>query len=163
MKKSIILIALILFSGFGICSGTSGQYLCRICISRTVLTISILPILMLKDELKMALDGVLDWNMPFPGNRAIELQYKRQDTNAPTTFRDPNIGGGGLNTSNFELGINWVMLNFTNYVPNEMIWQNLFLVQVWVWEFLMLKIPTMGIPTTGQNLLGISGEDQTFG
>ncbi|MCH6200257.1 porin family protein [Aquiflexum sp. LQ15W] len=52
-----------------------------------------------------------------PGNRAIEIQYKRQDTFAPTTFRDPSIGGGGLKRSNFELGINWVMLNFTNYIP----------------------------------------------
>jgi opacity protein-like surface antigen len=52
-----------------------------------------------------------------PGNRAIELQYKRQDTNVPTTYRDPGIGGGGLNTANFNLGINWIMLNFTNYIP----------------------------------------------
>jgi opacity protein-like surface antigen len=52
-----------------------------------------------------------------PGNRAIEIQYKRQDTFAPTTFRDPSIGGGGLNRVNFDLGINWIMLNFTNYIP----------------------------------------------
>ncbi|MCS4436532.1 porin family protein [Aquiflexum gelatinilyticum] len=52
-----------------------------------------------------------------PGNRAIEIQYKRQDTFAPTTFRDPSIGGGGLNRANFDLGINWIMLNFTNYIP----------------------------------------------
>lgn len=56
------------------------------------------------------------------GKRAIELQYKRQDTNAPTTYRDPGIGGGGLNSANFDVGINWVMLNFTNYIPiNEQV------------------------------------------
>jgi opacity protein-like surface antigen len=52
-----------------------------------------------------------------PGGKAIEIQYLRQDANAPTTYLDSGITGGNIRTTNFDLGINWIMLNFTNYFP----------------------------------------------
>jgi len=49
--------------------------------------------------------------IPYRGG--IELQYQRQETNAPTTYRDGF--GGDLEFADFDLTINWVMLNFTRY------------------------------------------------
>ncbi|MCX2744030.1 outer membrane beta-barrel protein [Mangrovivirga sp. M17] len=47
---------------------------------------------------------------------AIELQYQRQDTNAPTFYRD-NSFGSEEQFSDFSLSINWIMLNGTRYFP----------------------------------------------
>jgi opacity protein-like surface antigen len=53
-----------------------------------------------------------------PGKGAIELQYLRQDTNAPTIYQD----GGSIQNTNFDLALNWIMLNGTRYFPvNETI------------------------------------------
>jgi opacity protein-like surface antigen len=52
-----------------------------------------------------------------PGGKAIEIQYLRQDTNAPTTWADSQLTGGDVRFTNFDLGINWIMFNFTNYFP----------------------------------------------
>jgi opacity protein-like surface antigen len=116
MKKSIILIAFTLISGMGFAQGlrvnTYAGY---------VFPDSFDNFYSANSYVEGRIEDGFRWGVgleyAIPGNRAIELQYKRQDTFAPTTYRDPNIGGGGLNSSNFELGINWVMLNFTNYVP----------------------------------------------
>jgi opacity protein-like surface antigen len=57
-----------------------------------------------------------------PGKAAIELQYLRQDTNAPTTYQDGGILGGQIQRTDFDLDLNWVMLNATRYIPvNEVI------------------------------------------
>lgn len=48
-----------------------------------------------------------------PNRGAIELQYLRQDTNAPTVYQD----GGQVRNTNFDLAINWIMLNGTRYFP----------------------------------------------
>jgi opacity protein-like surface antigen len=49
-----------------------------------------------------------------PDRGAIEIQYLRQDTNAPTTYLDEGIFNQIQNT-NFDVAINWVMLNGTRY------------------------------------------------
>ncbi|WP_026956835.1 outer membrane beta-barrel protein [Algoriphagus vanfongensis] len=51
-----------------------------------------------------------------PDRGAIEIQYLRQDTNAPTTYLDQGIFNNIQNT-NFDVAINWVMLNGTRYFP----------------------------------------------
>lgn len=57
-----------------------------------------------------------------PGKGAIELQYLRQDTNAPTTYQDGGFLGGELQFTDFDLALNWIMLNGTRYFPvNETI------------------------------------------
>lgn len=116
MKKSIILIVLMVLSGFGFAQGlrvnTYAGY---------VFPDSFDNFYSANSYVEGRIEDGFRWGVgleyAIPGNRAIEIQYKRQDTFAPTTFRDPSIGGGGLNRSNFELGINWIMLNFTNYIP----------------------------------------------
>lgn len=53
-----------------------------------------------------------------PGTtKAFELQYLRQDTNAPVTYVDSGILGGQIQTTDFDLSANWIMLNGTNYFP----------------------------------------------
>jgi opacity protein-like surface antigen len=52
-----------------------------------------------------------------PGKGAIELQYLRQDTNAPTIYQDGGIFDGGIQNTNFDLALNWIMLNGTRYFP----------------------------------------------
>ncbi|MEN2281199.1 outer membrane beta-barrel protein [Algoriphagus sp. SE2] len=51
-----------------------------------------------------------------PNKGAIEIQYLRQDTNAPTTYLDESIVGG-VKFTDFDLAINWIMLNGTRYFP----------------------------------------------
>jgi opacity protein-like surface antigen len=48
-----------------------------------------------------------------PGKAAIELQYLRQDTNAPTVYQD----GLQIQQTDFILAENWIMLNGTRYFP----------------------------------------------
>lgn len=48
--------------------------------------------------------------------KAFELQYLRQDTNAPITYLDGGIGGGSVQNANFDLKNNWIMFNGTNYM-----------------------------------------------
>ena len=57
-----------------------------------------------------------------PQKAAIEIQYLRQDTNAPTNYQDGGFLGGSIQNTNFDLALNWIMLNGTRYFPvNEMI------------------------------------------
>lgn len=58
----------------------------------------------------------LEYLLP-QGTKAIELLYLRQDTNAPTTYQDGGILGGQIQNANFDLGINWIMVNGINYFP----------------------------------------------
>lgn len=58
----------------------------------------------------------LEYQLPNT-TKAFELQYLRQDTSAPITYRDASIGGGEVQTTEFELSENWIMLNGTNYFP----------------------------------------------
>lgn len=46
-----------------------------------------------------------------PNKGAIEIQYLRQDTNAPTVYQD----GLTIQSTDFDLDINWIMLNGTKY------------------------------------------------
>jgi opacity protein-like surface antigen len=51
-----------------------------------------------------------------PAKAAIEIQYLRQDTNAPTVYQDEGILGG-IQNADFDLALNWIMLNGTRYFP----------------------------------------------
>ena len=57
----------------------------------------------------------LEYKLPNTG-KAFELQYLRQDTNAPITYLDGGIGGGNVQNADFELKSNWILLNGTNYL-----------------------------------------------
>lgn len=46
-------------------------------------------------------------------NQGIELQYLRQDTEAPTTYR--TSFSGPIQNTRFDLGINYIMLNSNRY------------------------------------------------
>lgn len=48
-------------------------------------------------------------------NKAFELQYLRQDTQVPLTYLDAGLGGD-VNFTEFDLAMNWIMLNGTNYI-----------------------------------------------
>lgn len=62
----------------------------------------------------------LEYHIPYRG--AIEIQYLRQDTNAPTRYQDGGFLGGAIQNTNFDLAINWIMLNGTKYFEvNEMV------------------------------------------
>lgn len=50
-----------------------------------------------------------------PSKGGLELQYLRQDTNAPTIYQSRNFFNGDLQFSDFDLGLNWIMLNGTRY------------------------------------------------
>ncbi|MDN3204796.1 porin family protein [Algoriphagus sediminis] len=57
-----------------------------------------------------------------PQKGAVELQYLRQDTNAPTTYRDGGILNGEIQFTDFDLAINWIFVNGTKYFPvNEVV------------------------------------------
>ncbi|WP_373399241.1 outer membrane beta-barrel protein [Algoriphagus halophilus] len=56
----------------------------------------------------------LEYHIPNRG--AVEIQYLRQDTNAPTTYLDTGFQGGPRFTD-FDMAINWIMLNGTRYFP----------------------------------------------
>ena len=51
-----------------------------------------------------------------PRRGAVELQYLRQDTEAPTVYTD-GFFGGDIQRTTFDIGINWIMLNGTRYFP----------------------------------------------
>ncbi|WPR77868.1 outer membrane beta-barrel protein [Algoriphagus sp. NG3] len=55
----------------------------------------------------------IEYHIPMRG--AVEIQYLRQDTNAPTVYQDGGIFGGQIQNTNFDLAINWLMLNGTRY------------------------------------------------
>lgn len=62
----------------------------------------------------------VEYHIPYKG--AVELQYLRQDTNAPTVYQDGGILGGRLQSTDFQLGINWIFLNGTRYFDvNEIV------------------------------------------
>ncbi|MDI1323047.1 MAG: porin family protein [Algoriphagus sp.] len=48
-------------------------------------------------------------------NKAFELQYLRQDTQVPLTYLDSDFGGN-VKSTEFDLAMNWIMLNGTNYI-----------------------------------------------
>lgn len=57
----------------------------------------------------------LEYQLPNT-TKAFELQYLRQDTNAPITYLDSGFGSD-IQFTDFELTTNWIMLNGTNYFP----------------------------------------------
>lgn len=59
--------------------------------------------------------GGIEYVIPERG--AFEIQYLRQNTNAPTVYMDGILSGGQLQRSNFDLRLNWLMLNSTRYFP----------------------------------------------
>ncbi|EAZ79755.1 outer membrane beta-barrel protein [Algoriphagus machipongonensis] len=64
--------------------------------------------------------GGIEYHIPNRG--AIEIQYLRQDTNAPTIYQDGGFLGGQIQNTNFDVAINWIMLNGTRYFPvNEIV------------------------------------------
>ncbi|GMQ29472.1 outer membrane beta-barrel protein [Algoriphagus confluentis] len=50
-----------------------------------------------------------------PNGKGIELQYLRQDTQAPMIYQDGGILGGQLQRTTFDLAANWIMVNGNNY------------------------------------------------
>jgi opacity protein-like surface antigen len=58
----------------------------------------------------------LEYKLPNT-TKAFELQYLRQDTQAPITYLDEGIGGGNVQSADFDLASNWIMANGTNYIP----------------------------------------------
>ncbi len=52
-----------------------------------------------------------------PGIGGLEIQYLRQNTNAPTVYSDVIHSGGQLQKTDFDLRLNWLMLNSTRYFP----------------------------------------------
>ncbi|WP_154858730.1 porin family protein [Cyclobacterium xiamenense] len=50
-----------------------------------------------------------------PDRGGLELQYLRQNTNAPTVYLDNILSGGQVQQTNFDLRLNWLMLNGTRY------------------------------------------------
>lgn len=57
-----------------------------------------------------------------PRKAAIEIQYLRQETNAPTRYQDGGIFSGSVQLTDFNLAVNWIMINGTKYFPvNETI------------------------------------------
>ncbi len=57
----------------------------------------------------------LEYHIPQRG--AIELQYLRQSTNAPTVYQDGGIFDGELQFTDFDLNLNWIFVNGTRYFP----------------------------------------------
>lgn len=57
----------------------------------------------------------LEYHIPDRG--AIEIQYLRQDTNAPTVYQDGGILGGQLQQTTFDMAINYIYINGTRYFP----------------------------------------------
>ncbi|WP_375585520.1 porin family protein [Cyclobacterium xiamenense] len=57
--------------------------------------------------------GGIEYLIPDKGG--IELQYLRQNTNAPTVYLDDILSGGQLRQTDFDLRLNWLMLNGTRY------------------------------------------------
>lgn len=48
-------------------------------------------------------------------SKAFELQYLRQDTQVPLTYLDAGLGSD-VKSTEFDLALNWIMLNGTNYI-----------------------------------------------
>ncbi|MHA7129336.1 outer membrane beta-barrel protein [Algoriphagus namhaensis] len=62
----------------------------------------------------------LEYHIPQRG--ALELQYLRQSTIAPTVYQDGGIFGGEIQRTTFDLDINWIFVNGTRYFPiNEIV------------------------------------------
>jgi opacity protein-like surface antigen len=59
--------------------------------------------------------GGIEYVIPEIGG--IEIQYLRQNTNAPTVYSDIIHSGGQLQQTDFNLRLNWLMLNSTRYFP----------------------------------------------
>lgn len=55
----------------------------------------------------------LEYHIPNRG--AVEIQYLRQDTNAPTNYFDTDFLEPRF--TDFDMAINWIMLNGTRYFP----------------------------------------------
>lgn len=59
--------------------------------------------------------GGIEYVIPDKG--AFEIQYLRQNTNAPTVYLDEILSDGQLKQTDFNLRLNWLMLNSTHYFP----------------------------------------------
>ncbi|WP_443937405.1 outer membrane beta-barrel protein [Pedobacter sp. MW01-1-1] len=66
-------------------------------------------------------DGSFQWGVGLeyvlPQKVGVELSYTRQDTKAPTTYADGTIFGLGVQTREFDVAFNYVMLGVTKYFP----------------------------------------------
>lgn len=62
----------------------------------------------------------LEYHIPNRG--AVEIQYLRQDTSSPTYYLDNGLFGPVERFTDFDVAINWVMLNGTRYFAvNEIV------------------------------------------
>ncbi|NHE55772.1 outer membrane beta-barrel protein [Cyclobacterium plantarum] len=61
------------------------------------------------------LGGGIEYLIPDRGG--LEIQYLRQNTNAPTVYLDDILSGGQVRQTDFDLRLNWLMLNGTRYFP----------------------------------------------
>ena len=59
--------------------------------------------------------GGIEYVIPEIGG--LEIQYLRQNTNAPTVYSDVIHSGGQLRQTDFDLRLNWLMVNSTRYFP----------------------------------------------
>ena len=59
--------------------------------------------------------GGIEYIVPEKGG--LELNYLRQNTNAPTVYQDDGISSGQLQRTNFDLQLNWLLVNGTRYFP----------------------------------------------
>lgn len=50
-----------------------------------------------------------------PNGKGIELQYLRQDTQAPMVYQDGGILGGQIQRTTFDLANNYILVNGNNY------------------------------------------------
>jgi hypothetical protein len=57
---------------------------------------------------------------PLHEQYALEVLYLRQDTHAPTTYKDPSFGAGTKNT-NFGVGLNYIMVGGMRSVKKDKI------------------------------------------
>jgi opacity protein-like surface antigen len=53
----------------------------------------------------------------FPEKFGLELSYLRQNTNAPTVYQDGGLFDGQLQRTDFDLRLNWLLVNGTRYFP----------------------------------------------
>ncbi len=59
--------------------------------------------------------GGIEYLIPERGG--LEIQYLRQNTNAPTVYLDDFLTDGQVRQTDFDLRLNWLMVNGTRYFP----------------------------------------------
>ncbi|MFO7826155.1 MAG: porin family protein [Cyclobacterium sp.] len=57
-----------------------------------------------------------------PDRGGLEIKYLRQNTNAPTVYQDGTNSGGQVQQTDFDLRLNWLMVDGTRFFPvNQLI------------------------------------------